>query len=155
MLAPETAITDSVGSLLNPRGINAIRDFPGRGTLVWGARTLRGSDAEADEYKYVAVRRLHLHLQRSIEEGIAWAAFEPNGEQLWARLRLVVGNFLVQLWREGAFVGSRPQDAFVVKCDTSTMTAADLADGVVTVLVGFAPLRPAEFVTFVVRQRLA
>jgi hypothetical protein len=119
---------------------------------VWGARTLRGSDQLADEYKYLPVRRLALHLEESLYRGCQWAVFEPNDEPLWSQLRLNVGVFLHDLFRQGAFAGRSPREAYFVKCDQETTTASDVNNGVVNVVVGFAPLRPAEFVIITIRQ---
>ena len=131
---------------LNPRGINTIRTFPGRGIVVWGARTLRGADALASEWKYVPVRRLALYIEASIDEGTQWAVFEPNDEPLWTELRRHVGNFLHTLFQNGAFPANRPQEAYFVRCDRTTMTQNDIDNGRVNVLVGFAAVKPAEFV---------
>ena len=131
---------------LNPRAINALRTFPRTGTVAWGARTLHGDDRLASDWKYVPVRRLALFLEESLHRGLRWAAFEPNGEPLWARLRLTVGAFLDGLFRQGAFPGRNARDAYFAKCDRETTTQADIDHGVVNVVVGFAPLKPAEFV---------
>ncbi|MGA8046955.1 MAG: phage tail sheath subtilisin-like domain-containing protein [Dermatophilaceae bacterium] len=155
VVGPADALTDAQSGVLNPLGVNAIRSFPGYGTVVWGSRTLAGADALGDEYKYVPVRRLALHLGESLERGLAWAVFEPNDEPLWTQLRLAVEAFLQDLFRRGAFAGRTPDEAFVVRCDRSTMTQADIESGWVTVLVGFAPLKPAEFVILRIRQRTA
>jgi phage tail sheath protein FI len=130
-------------------GINAIRDVVGRGTVPWGARTL----ASEPEWKYVSVRRLGLYLERSIDEGLQWAVFEPNGEALWGRIRQDVANFLTTLWRQGGLMGAKQEQAFFVRCGPDTITPVDLAAGVVNVLVGFAPVRPAEFVLLRFRLR--
>lgn len=161
----EAALTDVVGPSvvwtqiengdLNQVGVNVIRAIDRAGTVVWGARTLRGADAHGDEYRYVPVRRLALHLEESVIRSLDWAVFEPNGEPLWARIRQVVGDFMQQMFRQGAFAGATPREAYVVKCDAETTTAADIADGFVEVLVGFAPLKPAEFIIFKVRTRAA
>ena len=129
---------------LNGVGVNALRQLPAAGILVWGARTLEGGTDP--EWRYVPVRRLELFLQQSLRRGLAWAVFEPNGAPLWARIQSAADAFLYSLWRLGAFPGSKPADACFAKCDASTTTAADVAAGVVNLLVGFAPLRPAEFV---------
>ncbi|KAB7744107.1 phage tail sheath family protein [Nostocoides sp. F2B08] len=152
---PAAALADSQSGVLNPLGINAIRSFPGFGTVVWGSRTLAGSDALGDEYKYVPVRRLALHIEESLQRGLAWAVFEPNDEPLWAQLRLSVGAFLHDLFRRGAFAGQRAEEAFFVRCDRSTMSQVDIDSGWTTLLVGFAPLKPAEFVILRIRQRTA
>ena len=123
---------------LNPRGINTIRTFPARGSVVWGARTLRGADQLASDWKYVSIRRLALFIEASIDEGTQWAVFEPNDEPLWAELGANIGNFLYTLFRDGAFPGNRPQDAYFVRCDRTTMTQNDIDNGRVIALVGFA-----------------
>jgi phage tail sheath protein FI len=139
-------LTDLENGLLNPIGVNALRVFPGRGKLIWGARTLRGADSMGDEYKYVPVRRLAMHIEESVSRGIAWAAFEPNDEPLWGTLRLNVGAFLQGLFREGAFQGTTPREAYFVQCDAQTTTQEDINRGRCNVVIGFAPLKPAEFV---------
>jgi uncharacterized protein len=146
-------LTDTQGESLNGQGINCLRQFPGRGVLVWGARTLDGSDARASEWKYVPVRRTALFLGESIWGGTEWAVFEPNDEPLWARLRLSVGNFMHGLFKHGAFQGNAPKEAYFVKCDRDTTTQDDIDRGVVNILVGFAPLKPAEFVVLTIAQR--
>jgi hypothetical protein len=129
-------------------GVNTLRTLPGDGVVVWGARTLAGSQAESSEWKYVSVRRLLLFLEESIDEGTGWVAFEPNDEPLWARVRSAVETFLILLWRESALQGAKPEEAFFVRCDRTTMTQDDLDHGRLIVLVGVAPVRPAEFVIF-------
>lgn len=138
---------------LNALGVNCFRDLPGKGPLLWGARTLAGSNTAASEWKYVPVRRLALFLEQSIERGTHWAIAEPNDEKLWAQIRLDVGAFLLSLFRQGAFQGQKPQDAYFVKCDNTTTTSPDVAFGVVNIEIGFAPLRPAEFVILRVQQK--
>jgi phage tail sheath protein FI len=145
-------LTDGENGRLNPLGINCLRSFPASGVVVWGARTLRGADQLADEYKYLPVRRLALHLEESLYRGCQWAVFEPNDEPLWSQLRLNVGTFLHDLFRQGAFAGRSPREAYFVKCDRETTTASDVNSGIVNVVVGFAPLRPAEFVIITIRQ---
>jgi phage tail sheath protein FI len=120
--------------------------------LVWGARTLDGSDARGSEWKYVPVRRTALFLEQSICDGTKWAVFEPNDEPLWARLRTSVGSFMHGLFRLGAFQGNTPEDAYFVKCDRQTTTQDDIERGVVNIVVGFAPLKPAEFVIVTIAQ---
>ncbi|MDM0045747.1 phage tail sheath subtilisin-like domain-containing protein [Variovorax dokdonensis] len=142
----QVQLGDSASERLNPLGINCLRVLGAGQRLVWGARTLRGADELADEYKYVPVRRLALFIEQSIESGIRWAVFEPNDEPLWATLRLSVGNFLGGLFRKGAFAGSTEDEAFFVRCDATTITPADQSLGLANVVVGFAPLKPAEFV---------
>ena len=153
VVGPTLALTDADSSMLNPVGVNLIRAFPGSGTLIWGARTLAGADVVADEYMYVPVRRLALHIEESLARGLQWAAFEPNGEPLWARLRAAVGEFLQTLFRHGALQGTTPQEAYFVKCDSETTSHDDIGSGVVNVLVGFAALKPAEFVVLRLQTR--
>lgn len=150
-LGPSHALTDAEQDLLNPLGVNGLRRLPGQGLVVWGARTL--ASRQAPEWRYVPVRRTALFLERSLDQGLDWVVFEPNGEPLWAQIRQVVGNFMSQLFRQGAFQGPSERDAWFVKCDHSTMTQADIDAGRVTVEVGFAPLKPAEFIVIRVRQR--
>jgi Bacteriophage tail sheath protein len=138
-------LTDSENGALKALGVNCLRVFP-TGTLVWGARTLEGADQSASEWKYIAVRRLTLFIEESIDRGIQWAVFEPNAEPLWAQIRLNVGAFLQQLFGAGAFQGRTPRDAYFVKCDAATTTQNDIDAGVVNVVIGFAPLKPAEFI---------
>jgi phage tail sheath protein FI len=133
---------------LNPIGINVIRRFAGAGVVSFGARTI-ASDVE---WKYVPVRRTAIMLRVSIYYGIQWAVFEPNDEPLWSELRLNIGSFMMTLFRQGAFQGSTPSQAFFVKCDGETTTQADIDSGVVNILVGFAPLKPAEFVVVKISQ---
>jgi hypothetical protein len=133
---------------LNPLGINAIREFPGRGIRVWGARTL----ADDPQWKYVNVRRLFLYLEESMDEGTQWAVFENNDERLWARFRQSLSNFLTTAWRDGALVGTTPEEAFYVTCDRSTMTQDDIDNGRLIAEVGVAPVKPAEFVVIRITQ---
>ena len=148
----EFNITDGEQDRLNPRGINCLRTFPIFGRVVWGARTLRGADQLADEYKYVPVRRLALYIEESLYRGTQWVVFEPNDEPLWAQIRLNLGAFMQNLFRQGAFEGKSPRDAYFVKCDRETTTPNDQNLGRVNILVGFAPLRPAEFVILQIQQ---
>lgn len=135
-------------AILNPEGINCFRTFHARGILLWGARTV-SSDAE---FKYVNVRRLLIYLEHSIENGTQWALFEPNGEALWSNVRATVTDFLYNSWRTGALLGSKPEQAFFVCCDRTTMTQNDLDNGRLVVEIGVAALRPAEFVIFRIGQ---
>ena len=145
-------MTDAENGLLNPLGINCLRSFPVHGRVVWGARTLRGADAAADEYKYVPVRRTALYIEESLYRGLKWVVFEPNDEPLWAQIRLNVGAFMHNLFRQGAFQGRTPREAYLVKCDRETTTQNDINLGIVNILVGFAPLKPAEFVIIRLQQ---
>ncbi|MFD1686066.1 phage tail sheath C-terminal domain-containing protein [Halobellus litoreus] len=136
---------------LNPRGVNCIRTFRGRGTRVWGARTTSSDPA----WKYVNVRRLFLFVEESIDEGTQWVVFEPNDEQLWARVRQTIRNFLTSVWQDGALMGTTPEQAFYVKCDRSTMTQNDIDNGRLICEIGIAPVKPAEFVIFRISQKTA
>jgi phage tail sheath protein FI len=148
----DAALNDQENGGLNPRGINVLRSFPVYGNVVWGARTMRGADQLADEYKYVPVRRLALFIEESLFRGTKWVVFEPNDEPLWAQIRLNVGAFMHDLFRQGAFQGTTPKDAYFVKCDRETTTQNDINLGIVNILVGFAPLKPAEFVIIKLQQ---
>lgn len=145
-------LTDGENGSLNPLGVNCLRTFPVYGAIAWGARTLRGADQMASEYKYVPVRRLALYIEESLYRGTQWVVFEPNDEPLWAQIRLNIGAFMNGLFRQGAFQGSSPRDAYLVKCDRETTTQDDINRGVVNILVGFAPLKPAEFVVISIQQ---
>ncbi|MFF4602039.1 phage tail sheath family protein [Streptomyces sp. NPDC001339] len=145
-------LTDREHGLLNPLGINCLRTFPLVGPLVWGARTLQGADALDSEWKYVPVRRLALHIEESLLRGLQWVVFEPNNEQLWLQIRLNVSAYLHSLFEKGAFKGSTPRQAYFVKCDKDTTTEADIENGIVNVVVGIAPVKPAEFVIVKIQQ---
>ena len=145
-------LTNEENGELNPLGINCLRAFPAAGRVVWGARTLRGADQLADEWKYVPVRRLALFIEESLFRGTQWVVFEPNDEPLWAQIRLNVGAFMNGLFRQGAFQGQTPKDAYFVKCDHETNPQADVNKGIVNIVVGFAPLKPAEFVIIKIQQ---
>jgi uncharacterized protein len=145
-------LTDAENGTLNPLGLNCLRIFPVIGTVSWGARTGNGADALADEYKYVPVRRLALFLEESLYRGTQWAVFEPNDEPLWAQIRLNLGAFMHTLFAQGAFQGRTPRDAYFVKCDNETTTQNDINLGRVNIVVGFAPLKPAEFVVIQIQQ---
>lgn len=145
-------LTDPQHGVLNQLGINCLRAFPVYGRVLWGARTLDGADVLASEWKYVPVRRLALYLEESLWRGTQWAVFEPNDEPLWAQLRLSVGAFMGQLFRQGAFQGSSASEAYFVKCDAETTPQGDVDRGVVNVIIGFAPLKPAEFVIVKLQQ---
>ncbi|MBA3831268.1 MAG: phage tail sheath subtilisin-like domain-containing protein [Chthoniobacterales bacterium] len=150
--ALEVNLSDGENGLLNPIGINCLRSFGVAGRVVWGARTLRGADQLADEYKYVPVRRTALFLEESLYRGTQWVVFEPNDEPLWGQIRLNIGAFLNGLFRQGAFQGTTPREAYFVKCDKETTTQNDINLGVVNIVVGFAPLKPAEFVVIKLQQ---
>ena len=145
-------MSDPENGALNPLGLNCVRVFPIYGAVSWGARTLVGTDAEGSEWKYVPVRRFALFLEESLFRGSKWVVFEPNDEPLWAQIRLNIGAFLQTLFRQGAFQGKTPREAYFVKCDSETTTQDDINRGVVNILVGFAPLKPAEFVVIHLQQ---
>ncbi len=148
----EVNLNDQENGLLNPLGINCLRSFPVNGRVVWGARTLRGADQLADEYKYIPVRRLALFIEESLYRGTQWVVFEPNDEPLWGQIRLNIGAFMQNLFRQGAFQGKSPREAYFVKCDKETTTQNDINLGIVNIIVGFAPLKPAEFVVIKLQQ---
>lgn len=143
--------SDRENGVMNPRGINVIRSFP-NGIVSWGARTMDGDDGFASEYKYVPIRRLALYLEESLYRGLKWVVFEPNDEPLWAQIRLNVTAFMQGLFRQGAFQGKTPTEAYFVKCDAETTTQNDRNLGIVNIWVGFAPLKPAEFVILSLQQ---
>lgn len=145
-------LTDGENGIINPIAVNALRTFPAAGNVVWGARTLAGADTLASDWKYVPVRRLANYLEESLYRGTQWVVFEPNDEPLWAQIRLNVGAFMHNLFRQGAFQGTTPRDAYLVKCDKETTTQTDINNGVVNILVAFAPLKPAEFVVIRIQQ---
>jgi Bacteriophage tail sheath protein len=145
-------LSDPENGAINPLALNAIRAKPVYGTIAWGARTLVGSDQAASEWKYIPVRRLALYLEESLYRGTQWVVFEPNDAPLWAQIRLNVGAFMHNLFRQGAFQGASPRDAYLVKCDAETTTQNDINLGIVNIIVGFAPLKPAEFVILKITQ---
>jgi phage tail sheath protein FI len=145
-------LNDADSAALNPLGINAIRTLPVYGTVSWGARTLFGADAQTSEWKYIPIRRTALYIEESLVQGLRWVVFEPNDEPLWSQIRLNVGAFMQSLFRKGAFQGRTPREAYLVKCDSETTTQADIDRGIVNILVGFAPLKPAEFVVIQLQQ---
>ncbi len=145
-------LTDAENGQLNPLGLNCLRGFDVVGNVCWGARTLMGADQQASDWKYVPVRRIALYIEESLFRGTQWVVFEPNDEPLWAQIRLNVGAFMHGLFRQGAFQGSSPREAYLVKCNRETTTQADINRGIVNILVGFAPLKPAEFVIVKIQQ---
>ncbi|MDR0493617.1 MAG: phage tail sheath subtilisin-like domain-containing protein [Nitrososphaerota archaeon] len=151
---PDLAVrlTNEENGELNPKGINCLRIFPDVGRVIWGARTLRGADSLADQWKYLPVRRMALYIEETLYRGTQWVVFEPNDERLWSQIRLNVGAFMHTLFVKGAFQGSDPKQAYLVKCDSETTTQTDIDAGIVNVLVGFAPLKPAEFVILKIQQ---
>lgn len=145
-------MTDRENGVLNPLGVNCLRTFNIYGNVCWGARTLEGSDQQASDWKYVPVRRIALFLEESLYRGTQWVVFEPNDEPLWSQIRLNVGAFMHSLFRQGAFQGQTPKEAYLVKCDKETTTQDDINRGIVNIVVGFAPLKPAEFVIIKIQQ---
>ena len=145
-------LTDLENGELNPLGVNCLRAMPAAGRVVWGARTLQGDDRLASEWKYIPVRRTALFIEESLYRGTQWVVFEPNDEPLWAQIRLNLGAFMHNLFRQGAFQGTTPRDAYFVKCDKETTTQNDINLGIVNIIVGFAPLKPAEFVIIKIQQ---
>lgn len=148
-------LTDGENGRLNQIGVNCLRTFNLGGVglnVVWGARTLRGADVLASEWKYIPVRRTALFIEETLYRNTQWVVFEPNDEPLWAQIRLNIGAFMHDLFRQGAFQGSTPRDAYFVKCDKETTTQNDIDRGIVNIIVGFAPLKPAEFVVIYIQQ---
>ncbi|WP_316504840.1 phage tail sheath family protein [Nitrosopumilus sp.] len=141
-------ITKEQQDILNPKGVNIIRSFPGRGPIVWGARTT----SIDPNWKYVNVRRLFLYVEKSSEQSTQWVVFEPNNERLWSRIKATISNFLTDVWKSGALMGTSTDQAFFVKCDRTTMTQNDIDNGKLIVVIGIAPVKPAEFVIFRIAQ---
>jgi phage tail sheath protein FI len=146
-------IDDGESGVLNPIAINALRTFPEIGPVIWGARTSVGADQTPNQWKYIPVRRTALFIEESLRRGTQWAVFEPNDEPLWSSLRLNVTTFMQTLFSQGAFQGSTPQDAYLVKCDGDNNPQSQIDLGIVNILVGFAPLKPAEFVIINIQQQ--
>lgn len=147
----EYSVSKGQHDKLNPLGVNVIRDFrsSGRGVRIWGARTISADP----EWTYINVRRLFNYVEESIDKGLQWVVFEPNSEATWARLRRTVDTFLERVWRDGALMGDSKQQAYFVRCDSSTMTADDILNGRLICLIGMAPVRPAEFVVLRFSQK--
>jgi phage tail sheath protein FI len=147
----ERRFSDAENGVMNPHAVNAIRVFP-NGIVVWGARTMDGDDAFGSEYKYSSVRRLANYILESLYRGLKWAVFEPNDETLWAQIRLNAGAFMHGLFRQGAFEGLTARDSYFVRCDSTTTTALDQQLGYVNVVIGFAPVKPGEFIVLYLQQ---
>jgi phage tail sheath protein FI len=147
-------LTDRENGRLNPLGVNCLRVMPGVGRVSWGARTMRGADSILDDpsWRYIPIRRLALFIEESLYRGTQWVVFEPNDEPLWSSVRLSVGAFMNGLFRQGAFQGSTPREAYLVKCDKENNPQSDIDRGILNILVGFAPLKPAEFVLIHIQQ---
>lgn len=148
----DDVLSDAENGVLNPLGVNSLRNLPVFGNVVWGARTLDGADQQASEWKYVPVRRTALFIEETLYRGLKWVVFEPNDEPLWSQIRLNIGAFMQNLFRQGAFQGKTPREAYFVKCDSETTTQNDINAGIVNIIVGFAPLKPAEFVIVKLQQ---
>ena len=147
------SMSDSENGIINPEAVNAIRVFA-TGIVSWGARTVAGfNNSGNDDYKYIPVRRLALFIEESLYRGLKFAVFEPNDEPLWAQIRVAAGAFMNNLFRQGAFQGQKASDAYFVKVDSETTTQNDINLGIVNVVVGFAPLKPAEFVIITIQQK--
>ncbi len=145
-------MNDQENGVLNPLGLNALRTFPTYGSIAWGARTLASANAADDDWKYLNVRRLTLYMEQSLIQGLQWVVFEPNDESLWAQIRLTINSFLHPLFLQGAFVGATPDQAYQVICDASTTTPENMDNGIVNILILFAPVKPAEFVVLSLQQ---
>ncbi|MBZ5510989.1 MAG: phage tail sheath subtilisin-like domain-containing protein [Acidobacteriia bacterium] len=145
-------MTDPRQGTLNPKGVNCLRDFAGIGTVVFGARTLVTENPAFQQWRYVPVRRMALFLEQTLYRNLGWVVFEPNAEPLWVAIRTTIENFMLSLFQQGAFQGVTPSQAFQVKCDSSTTTQQDIDNGIVNIVVGFAPLKPAEFVIIKIAQ---
>ena len=143
-------ITEQDNSVINQSGVNALRAFP-QGIVIWGGRTLAGF--QQSEWRYVPVRRLALMIEESILRGVGFAVFEPNDEPLWAQIRSAVNGFMDDLFREGALMGAKASEAFFVKCGRTTTTQSDIDNGIVNIQIGFAPLKPAEFIILNIQQQ--
>jgi uncharacterized protein len=148
----KTRLTDLENGDFNQIGVNILRNFPIYGNICWGSRTLEGADQQASEWKYIPIRRTALFIEESLFQGLKWVVFEPNDEHLWSQIRLNAGAFMHNLFRQGAFQGKTPRDAYFVKCDKETTTQNDIDRGTVNILAGFAPLKPAEFVVIRIQQ---
>ncbi|HEU4768865.1 MAG TPA: phage tail sheath C-terminal domain-containing protein, partial [Pyrinomonadaceae bacterium] len=146
------SLTNAENGQLNPLGVNCLRALPAAGRVLWGSRTLQGNDRLGSEWKYIPVRRTALFIEESLYRALHWVVFEPNDEPLWAQIRLNVGAFMNSLFRQGAFQGQSAREAYFVKCDKDTTTQNDIDKGIVNILVGFAPLKPAEFVVVKIQQ---
>ena len=140
----KAAVTQRQQDILNPLGINSIRAFAGRGIRVWGGRTI----SDDSLWKYVNIRRLFIFLEESIDEGTQWVVFEPDNQKLWARVKQSITQFLTEVWKDGALMGSKAEQAFFVNCDLTTMTRDDIANGRLIIVIGVAPVKPAEFIIF-------
>jgi uncharacterized protein len=151
-VVPGGLMTDQRQGVLNTIGVNCLRSFPGTGTVVFGARTLASSNKAFQQWKYVPVRRMTLFLEQTLKLNLTWVIFEPNDEPLWVAIRVSIESFMLSLFHQGAFAGVTPSDSFQVKCDSTTTTQQDIDNGIVNIIVAFAPLKPAEFVIVKIAQ---
>ena len=149
---PVLGLTDPQIGVLSAHAVNCIRHIAQFGDVIWGDRTLGGSDQAGSQWKYVSVRRLFIYIEQSLSDGTQWTVFEPNNEQLWAQLRSSVGAFMQTLFVQGAFQGTTPAQAYFVKCDAGNNPQSAIDQGIVNILVGFAPLKPAEFIVIQIQQ---
>ncbi len=149
---PVVKLTDAQNAMLNPHAVNCIRDFPRLGDVVWGARTLGGSDQAASDWTYVPVRRLALYIETSVRDGTKWATFEPNDARLWSELNRSIGAFMQALFTQGAFQGATAAQSYFVQCDEQNNPPSGVDQGIVNITIGFAPVRPAEFVIIQIQQ---
>ena len=149
---PVVKLTDAENAVLNPHAVNCIRDFPRLGDVVWGARTLGGSDQAASDWTYVPVRRLALYIETSVHDGTKWATFEPNDAQLWSELNHSIGAFMQALFAQGAFKGQSAAETYFVQCDAQNNPPSGVDQGIVNITIGFAPVRPAEFIIIQIQQ---
>ncbi|WP_347986628.1 phage tail sheath subtilisin-like domain-containing protein [Methylomonas sp. AM2-LC] len=145
-------LNDQEQGVLNNKAINCLRNFPSYGMVIWGARTLQGSSSQSSEWEYIPVRRTALFIEASVKRGLQWVVFEINAEPLWAQIRLSISTFLETLFQQGAFQGQTPQQAYFVKCDQTTTSQTDINQGLVNIVIGFAPLKPAEFIVINLQQ---
>jgi uncharacterized protein len=151
-VVPTGQMSDMRQGTLNQIAINCLRSFPGTGTVVFGARTSVAANTAQQQWKYVPVRRMALFLEQTLYSNLGWVIFEPNDTPLWTAIVSSIQAFMLGLFRQGAFQGSTPSDAFQVKCDSQTTTQADIDNGIVNIIVAFAPLQPAEFVVIQISQ---
>lgn len=145
-------VTDAENATLRSLGVNCIRNFPDQGNLCWGARTLEGNEQMSSEWKYIPVRRLFLYIEESVYRGTQWVVFEPNEERLWHKLRHQTEMFLHTLFRQGAILGSKAKEAYFVRCDRTTTSQEEIEKGVINILIGVAPSKPAEFALIKIQQ---
>jgi phage tail sheath protein FI len=145
-------MTDARQGTLNPLGVNCLRDFPGIGTVIFGARTLVTENPAFEQWRYVPVRRMALFLEQTLKANLTWVVFEPNDSPLWVAIRTSIESFMLSLFHQHAFQGDTPSQAFQVLCDSSTTTQQDIDNGIVNIIVAFAPLKPAEFVIIKIAQ---